>query len=564
MNILGSLSGLVPKSVRQYVSRKFDGALDRFRLVEPLQRILSSDVLTHVIVPQDLLDAVKSLNLQNANEESVFRYIVAVSVFNGILVGLPGTLGWGVLLAQAVELLMAYQIGRMTGLFSFGQTFSPSGLVRMLSGVGVSAVAVTQLFGLALNAVFNTLSTVLPAIMPVSFAAVMITTLFYGLFIYLVFSELAESERNKLSLFDIGRMAKKSYGYTKHLGLTLSTLLKDDAPRFYGELKRSVSDCWYGLTQERGLIRGELFLSACLVGVLTRDEVSLSGPFSQYYLDAWRMANPSKLGPEATIEEISALAGSYDSAQLVTVHQGVTAKFYEILEVEAENYDQDGWTAEISDAQNNPGFDAVFTHASRDTVIEINFKLTDNVNYIESHLAKYPDIPVVAPPEIAEKIDNPLVWAGEYSYDQTHEISADNFDTLLKLDAGQWTAQGGLAMAGLLALTVSIAPYLSAYARKKISASQLREVFVSFLPEIGTRTANRLVMLSVLGPVYAMALTAKIALSIIHDQAVDQEVEETTEREQPTNEESGEPKNYSRRDVITLFWPRGGDSAPST
>ena len=181
IDIFGSVSKLIPEAVRQYTSRKFDSALDRMRILEPMRRILSSDVLTQVIIPQDLLDAVRSLNLHNPTEEAVFRYIVAVSIFNGILVGLPGTLGWGVLIAQAVELLMAYQIGRMTGLLSYGQTFSPSGLIKMLSGLGVSALAVTQLFGLTLNAVFNTLSNVLPAIMPVSFAAVTITTLFYGL-----------------------------------------------------------------------------------------------------------------------------------------------------------------------------------------------------------------------------------------------------------------------------------------------------------------------------------------------------------------------------------------------
>ena len=542
--------------MKQYTSRKFDAALDRMRILEPMRRILSSDVLTQVIIPQDLLDAVRSLNLHNPDEEAVFRYIVAVSIFNGILVGLPGTLGWGVLIAQAVELLMAYQIGRMTGLLSYGQAFSPSGLAKMLSGVGISVLVVTQLFGIVLNTVFNTLGNALPAIMPISFAAVMVTTLAYGLFIYLVFSELADSEQNKLSALDIGRLMTKTYGYTKSLGSTLFKLLKDDTPRFYAEMKQSVSDCWYGVTQDRGLIRSELFLSACLVGVLTRDEESLAGPFSRHYLDAWRMANPAKLGPDATLEDIQALASSYDSEQLDKVHQGVAAKFYEILEVEAENYDQDGWTAEISDSQNNPGFDAIFTSPSNPTSIEINYKLTDNADYIESHLARYPDIPVIAPPEIAEKIDSPLVWGGEYSYDQTHEISADNFDALLKADSGQWTAQGGVAVAGILALTMTISPYLSAYARKKITASQLREAFISFLPEVGTRTANRLVMLSVLGPVYAMALTAKIALSIIRNQAEDDAPIEVDDSVPEASKSEDEQKRYSRRDVITLFWPR--------
>ena len=292
---------------------------------------------------------------------------------------------------------------------------------------------------------------------------------------------------------------------------------------------------------------------------MTKNEQALSGPYSQHYLEAWKMANPTNLSAEASLEEISGLANSYEAEQLAAVHRGVTAKFYEILEVEAENYDQNGWNAEISSSQNNPRFDAIFVNESMDRAIEINFKLTESRGYIESHLARYPDIPVVAPPEIAEKINNPMVWSGEYSYSDVYEISDENFESLLQKSLDHWIYLGGLAGAGVGQLAIALAPFISAFTRGKIDAQQLRTAFTRFLPEISTRTANRMVMFAALGPVYAMALTAKIALRLIKN-----EVSEPGSDLNVDNPDLEETKHYSRRDVITLFWPRGASSLGTT
>lgn len=558
-----ALKKIIPESVKDYTSRKFDALLDKVRIFDPLKRLFNSGVLTQILIPSEMLEVVKTLTLESRNQETIYRYILAVSIFNGILVGLPGTLGWGVLISQAVELVMAYQIGRMTGLFAADQVFTPTGLVKMLSGAGIAALAVTQVFGLALNAVFNVIGNTLPAVVPASFIAVTVTTLFYGMLIYLVFSELVDSDKNKLSVLDVGRLAKKSFEYTKNIGSELFRLFKDDAPKLIASLRQSVGDAWRGITNDRSLVRGDLFLSACLVSLLTKNAEGLTGPFSQHYLDAWRMANPTKLGPNASFDDICDLANSYDSDQLSYVHQGVTAKFYEILEVEAENYDQDGWSAEISSTQNNPGFDAVFVNEDGSKAIEVNFKLTESTAYIESHLARYPDIPVVAPPEVAEKIDHPLVWGGEFSYDEIYEISEENFEDVLEASASQYIYLGGVAGAGVMQLCVSIAPFLSAFARQKITSEQLREVFLRFLPEVSTRAANRMVMLAALGPVYAMALTAKIALLMIGERSVsdfaDVDLDDRTNRDKPENG----TKRYTRRDIITLFWPRGDGSQPN-
>ena len=321
-----SLKKIIPESVKDYTSRKFDTLLDKVRIFDSLKRVFNSGVLTQILIPSEMLEVVKTLTLESRNQETIYRYILAVSIFNGILVGLPGTLGWGVLISQAVELVMAYQIGRMTGLFAADQVFTPTGLVKMLSGAGIAALAVTQVFGLALNAVFNLISHTLPAVVPASFVAVTVTTLFYGMLIYLVFSELVDSGKNKLSVLDVGRLAKKSFEYTKNIGTELFRLFKDDAPRLIASLRQSVGDAWRGITNDRGVVRGDLFLSACLVSLLTKNAEGLSGPFSQHYLDAWRMANPT-LGPNASFDDICDLANSYDSDQLSHVHQGVTAKF---------------------------------------------------------------------------------------------------------------------------------------------------------------------------------------------------------------------------------------------
>lgn len=69
------LKNPIPKSVSNYTSRKFDKALNKLRIWEPLRKLLESDVVTQILIPKDRLDIVDNLKLHDPSEEAVFRLI---------------------------------------------------------------------------------------------------------------------------------------------------------------------------------------------------------------------------------------------------------------------------------------------------------------------------------------------------------------------------------------------------------------------------------------------------------------------------------------------------------
>ena len=73
----------------------------------------------------------------------------------------------------------------------------------------------------------------------------------------------------------------------------------------------------------------------------------------------------------------------------------------------------------------------MFFNSETGKAYEINYKFTESESYIESHIQKHPDVPVIATPEVAEKINSPLVIGGHHEYDTVIEISEKNFEQLL-------------------------------------------------------------------------------------------------------------------------------------
>ena len=155
---------------------------------------------------------------------------------------------------------------------------------------------------------------------------------------------------------------------------------------------------------------------------------NLNGPFGKIYLDAWRKAFPTQLGDDATLERIRDLANSYDAEGLEKALINVNSKFFEILQVIKENADGDEWSAELSDKQNTEGYDAIYRNSITGETVKVNYKYTTDNNYIERHIQEHPDIPVVAPQEIQEKINSPFV--SHVDTDTVESVTSENFDKI--------------------------------------------------------------------------------------------------------------------------------------
>jgi uncharacterized short protein YbdD (DUF466 family) len=231
------------------------------------------------------------------------------------------------------------------------------------------------------------------------------------------------------------------------------------------------------------------------------------------WLDAWRMSYTDKLGSEATVDQIREMAESYSTEQMPYVENLVQSKFYEILESNYENMDGDKWSAKLFEDPAHPATDVRFYNSVTKQTYEVNYKLTDDTNYIEHHLAKYPDTPVITSPEVAEKMNNPLVSGGKYHPEEVIKLSDKNFKSLLDSEHDLYL-QGGAAAAGLIVLSLHLFPFFVAYAKGNIDRNQFETAVKTFVPEVTSKTLNRIIMLTLMGPIFGWFLLASFILKV--------------------------------------------------
>ena len=116
--------------------------------------IITPRFLYELIIPQDILNIANNV-ATSSSEKAVFRFIIAASIFNGILAGSAGTVGWGLFAMQAVEVLMAIQIARQLGIIKDTSIFSLNDIIKFFSYSALTALTVIHGFKIALETVFN-------------------------------------------------------------------------------------------------------------------------------------------------------------------------------------------------------------------------------------------------------------------------------------------------------------------------------------------------------------------------------------------------------------------------
>jgi hypothetical protein len=544
------------------------------RFFHKLMSVVTPRFLYEVIIPQDVLNIIneikfpeKSVTNGKANADpAVFRFILACAIFNGILIGVPGTAGWGVFAAQAVEVLMAVQIARMVGLLDVS-IFAFQKILKLFSATALATVSVVYFFKKALSIVFNLLSNFVPYGFTTATAEI-VTTLFFGLFLYLSFIEIENFDGNRknktVSFSMLPRIIKNTTEYTVQISKSLFKLIETDAPRLFGEIKHNVRDAWYGVVDVKPRLKGEIFLVGCLAYLLDGKEGGLKGPFAELWLEAWRKSFPSKLGVNSSVDDIRDIASSYDPDALEQVmSNNVVPKFFEILETTEENADGDVWSAELLEGQNHPVSDAIFFNSKTGQSIEINYKFSENLKYIKSHIQLHPDVPVIASADVAEKINSPLVFGGHFDYADIVQINEQNFERFLELNQSLYLEDGAVG-SGALSLVYYLLPFSRAYYKGDISREQFASALKKFIPEVTGRTINRIAMMSLLGPIYGSFLIASyVGRSTLYDF----DDEEKTNYKEDLNENNSEEdlktnkqlepipkprKKFSRRDIITL------------
>ena len=519
-----------------------------------IKDIIVPRFLIDLIMPKDIFGFLISLKIKKT-EQQVYRFILACSVFNAVLIGMPGDVGVLLLVAQAVEIVMAFRIAQLVGLIEISAMFSIKKLTKIITGLALTSVTVLYLFKFVLNSIFKTVANLtvgiaFPAVAFSTFA----TTLFYGLFLYLVFDEIKNFESiKKLSFLSITRIVRNASKYTYSILKSSGKYLFVDFPNLSKSIYKNIKDAFNVNQKFKSQIKGEFFFAGSLAYLLMGKFETLNGPFGKIYLDSWRKAFPTQLGDDATPEQIRDLANSYDADGLESVLQNVNSKFFEILQVIRENADGDEWSAELSDAQNTEGYDATYRNSTTGETVKVNYKYTRDTNYIERHIQEHPDIPVVAPTEIQDKVNSPFV--SHVDTETVERVTSENFEKLLNQYSNIELAAGVTAV-GVASYVVRLFPFLVAYYRDKITKEELGIAIKKFFPDITSRTINRIGMLTFFGPLYGLFILSSFAMrGTLYGFDDEKPKKETDTEDEPEKKKEGFfEKKFSRRSLFTLTY----------
>lgn len=103
---------------------------------------------------------------------------------------------------------------------------------------------------------------------------------------------------------------------------------------------------------------------------------------------------------EASNEELGAYISGLSSDQLRGVASNVKGIYHELLFVHAENIDADDVAARVFEATNHPGADVEFM-VDGEAINAVQLKAVASPAAVLEHLARYPDIEVIATEEVA-------------------------------------------------------------------------------------------------------------------------------------------------------------------
>jgi len=157
---------------------------------------------------------------------------------------------------------------------------------------------------------------------------------------------------------------------------------------------------------------------------------ALGGPVGQIFIQSIRDRWP-KL-EDASVGEIAEfMKEEYSDGAIPGVINQIKGKLFENLTVAHENADGDEWRAFLHEDESYPGSDMIMENTETGETIELSLKATENLNYIESSLLKYPEFPILTTSEIPEEYpDLEMVIASDFSHREIKEITEYNYQIL--------------------------------------------------------------------------------------------------------------------------------------
>lgn len=175
------------------------------------------------------------------------------------------------------------------------------------------------------------------------------------------------------------------------------------------DYKRNVIDGFSSFISEnqrqirnRSTNHTEYVIGGVIYALLSNTKVA-DGFEDQLVLDALRRSDPDLA--DASESEVSQYLSEYSAEQLKGIANNVKGIYHELLFVEDYNATHSDTYAELFGATNYPGADVVIRNLeSKEVLEEIQLKAAASTGYVMDHVERYPDIPVRATEEVAQKL----------------------------------------------------------------------------------------------------------------------------------------------------------------
>jgi hypothetical protein len=437
----------------------------------------------------------------------VRQTITKVALVNAVIAGLPGKLGFGVLISIALEGYMALRIAQHLGLTS---VHTPQDAIRALGALAGTAFVVIIVFKQLLGVAFSLFNLI--GALPATFLAELFVTDLVGVLLWAGFRELKKGKPFSVPTSAAGFLLSEARGLLTHQWRVLSGVARPDTILMFGSRLKAWFTGDVVLRQLR--VRDDAFVAAAMASLLAGREDALDGPLGKLFLQSIRDLYPDLR--DADMETLAAHFREYDDIQMEGVLNQIKGRLHELMVVASENADADEWIARLHDDPYHPATDTVYESVVDGQLIAYSVKATDNPAYVERALSRYPGDPIMVTSEVANVYEGDgRVTSSGISNQELEKVTEDNFDRLLRdIEPSNTDALGGALTGSVLGAAVTLWPFVAAWMSGRITRGQLETACVKVLGASGRRLVPRLAGAIAFGPIYMWYALARGVMSL--------------------------------------------------
>jgi hypothetical protein len=472
------------------------------------------------------------------SKQDVYRTITLVAITNAILAGLPGKMGVGIYVSIALEIGMAVSIANHYGF----NEIRKENIYKYLGTVTTVILSIVLFFKELISSLFSLFSSWTGPLNPLIPAELLATNLF-GIIFLVGFREMKSKGSFNIPWLTFSSIVIETLSLTKHQ----FNFIKNKPPEIFKKVRKKILNFFAGEVDikeySKSEIRGDAFSVLCTAHLLDKNYDALEGPLGKKFIEAVRQSFPKQLSPEASMDNIREHLLSYDDDQLRgLIEKNIKGKFFEVMYKTQQNADGDNWKAEQHPDINHPGTDIVLTNQLTGEQIEVQLKSTFSRSYVETEMEKHPDTIFIVSDEVAEKINDPRVIPAGLTNENITNIAKDKAERLVngKIDIEDLAISiGGSSVA---TGAFSIAPYIIAFKKNKITKEQYQAVLETIIPNATKNSIQNILKYSTGGLLYMWWRPARLIINSLFDDPL----------EKKEIKESIFEKKITRRDLIKL------------